>query len=654
MAKTYKGALSLEWYNKQKSILLRCENDIKSDSDIPAPRINWVNKDEALFYEINEQEGVGITPYWVDRNDIRIKEARPLIFKKAWRAIPKDKPGTFAGVAIDWELQEIEEEDSLIENILIKGDSLLALNTLSKMLGVKPEDEKAKLIYIDPPFNTGGAFEYYDDNLAHSEWLTMLRDRLVLLKNLMRKDGFLFIHLDDSEVHYCKLLCDEIFGRSNFLSHITYERSGVAGLGQGGFLVNTTEHILFYRNYFYPDGNNVESYPLDFETIKRYSSILKNEGKKTLVREYKAKSNKKPVKVYEHEDFEIESISLKNFKERETEIRTFISKNVDKMFRENRVQKENAFQNDLIKNMDKSKLYSVEYTPSRGKFKDEKIRLYYFNQGLLSWLGQNSEVTDNDVVKFLKLTTLWDHQDIPKADIANEGKVYFPRGKKPENLLKRLLDLCTNENDLVIDCFGGSGTSFAVSHKMKRKWIGIEIGDQADTHIIPRIKAVLEGNDNLGISKKVNWQGGGAFKYYHLGPSIISVDDNGAPDFNWSLGVQFIQESFLSSYDYTRVPCIDLLQDNLFECEDIGPAIGIQQFGSRTRVAVVLLNPPNGLHTLLPYDELMLIYNKVKEHYLPEYINIFTNRGVEIAYDSKPDDMEVIKIPHAIFAELEK
>lgn len=530
MAKVYKGSLSLEWYNKQKSILTQKEQT--SSSDVSAPKINWVNKDEALFYEIGSEDGKGLSPFWVGRNDIRVKEARPLILQSTYVAIPKDRPGTIPGTDQIWEIKESKQDDPAIENMLIKGDNLIALNTLKKHFENKTESEKVKCIFIDPPFNTGGAFDFYDDNVTHSEWLTMLRDRLVVLKEFLREDGFIVVHLDDSEVHYCKVLMDEIFGRVNFISHVTYERSGVAGLGQSGFLVNTTEHILLYKNLFNPDGKNIETYPLDYNTIKRYNRILRKEGDKELIKEFTSKSNKQPVKIYKHKDFEIETVSLQGFDSREKEIREIYARNLDKLFRGNQIQKENSFQLDLISNMDKENLYSVEYIPSRGKFKDEKTRLYYFNQELLSWLGDNSEAIEGDIVKSLKLTTLWNHEDIPKADIANEGNVPFPRGKKPENLLKRIFDLFTNEGDLILDCFGGSGTSFAVAHKMKRKWIGIEIGNHADTHIVPRLKSILLNQDPLGITKKVEWTGGGSFKYYTLGPSIISLNNEGQGDFN--------------------------------------------------------------------------------------------------------------------------
>lgn len=200
MAKKYKGSFSLEWYNKQKSILIRSREDIIMASDIPAPKINWINKEDALFYEINDIEGKGLTPFWVDRNDIRVKEARPLILQKTFKAIERDVEGTLPGTTRKIEIQENSEEDPSVDNILIKGDNLLALNTLKKIFNNKQEEEKVKCVYIDPPYNTGSAFEHYDDNLAHSEWLTMFRDRVEKLKDLLQEGGYIFVQLDDSEV----------------------------------------------------------------------------------------------------------------------------------------------------------------------------------------------------------------------------------------------------------------------------------------------------------------------------------------------------------------------------------------------------------------------------------------------------------------------
>jgi adenine-specific DNA-methyltransferase len=186
------------------------------------------------------------------------------------------------------------------------------------------------------------------------------------------------------------------------------------------------------------------------------------------------------------------------------------------------------------------------------------------------------------------------------------------------------------------------------------KWIGVEVGNHADTHIVKRLHNVLDNSDKSGISKVVGWQGGGSFKYYHLGPSIITFNDKGEADFSWSLGKSFLEESFLSSYDYTLVADTSFLSADLFADKATLPKIGVQQVGSKTRVAVVSLNAPDGPQPTISFDELRSLYAALKAKFAPQYINVFTNRGVELAYDSKPDDLEVFKIPHAIFAELEK
>ncbi len=409
--------------------------------------------------------------------------------------------------------------DSDTENMIIHGDNLLALKALEQDF-----TGKIKCVYIDPPFNTGQAFDNYEDNLEHSIWLNLMNQRLKIIYKLLKNDGLIWVHLDDSEVHYCKVLLDQIFLRQNFVSHITYERSGVAGLGQGGFLVDTTEHILFYKKSTLPDKYIYGYYDLELKTIKRYTKKLVSKGNRTLVREFNSKSNGLPVKVYKHIDFEIESISLKNFKSRESEIRALYAANLKKLFRGNRVQKENAFQNDLIREMDKKNLYSVDYTPSRGKYKNIKTTLYYYNAELLSWLGDNAHTSEGKIVKRQKLTTFWGHADIPKADIANEGGIKFPRGKKPENLLKRILEISTEKEDWILDSFLGSGTTAAVAHKMGRKYIGIELGEQAYTHCQPRLKRITDGDDTTGISKSTNWKGGGGFKFYTLAPSLLKKD----------------------------------------------------------------------------------------------------------------------------------
>lgn len=247
MSKTYKGSLTLDWYNKQKSIL--SANSLQlNGTEIPAPKINWVNKDEALFFEISDNEGLGIQPYWVDRNDIRVKEARPIIFQKVYKAIQKNKIGTIPGTDTYFEIEEHEADDASVENILIKGDNLLALNTLKKIFENKPDEAKIKCIYIDPPYNTGSAFENYDDSsLKHSEWLTLIRDRLVLLRDLLQNSGTICVSIDNHESSYLQILMDDIFGKGNRKNIITVKRGSVTGakvINPG--LVNISEFILVY------------------------------------------------------------------------------------------------------------------------------------------------------------------------------------------------------------------------------------------------------------------------------------------------------------------------------------------------------------------------------------------------------------------------
>ena len=407
------------------------------------------------------------------------------------------------------------------KNMLIHGDNLIALRSLEADF-----TGKVKCIYIDPPFNTGQSFEHYDDDVEHSIWLDLMAKRLRILYRLLEENGLLWIHLDDTEVHYCKIILDEIFMRRNFVSHITYERSAVAGIGQGGYLVNTTEHILLYKKGSLPEKNNQSYEELGMNIMKRYNKYVSDFGSRELVREFVAKSNGKTVRIYKHTGFKIQSISLKNASEREPELRTEFASHLDTLFRGNRVQKENEFQNDIISELEKNGFYSMDYIPSRGKNEGQQTTLYYYNCELLSWLRDTTSVNEEGMLtKSTKMTTLWKHSEIPKADIANEGGVYFPRGKKPEQLLKRIIEMSTEPGDIVLDSFLGSGTTAATAHKLGRQWIGIEMGEQAYTHCKQRLDSVIDGTDQLGISKTIGWKGGGGYHFYELAPSLLVKSD---------------------------------------------------------------------------------------------------------------------------------
>lgn len=408
------------------------------------------------------------------------------------------------------------------ENMLIHGDNLLALKALeSKYAG------QVKCIYIDPPYNTGAAFEHYDDNLEHSIWLNLMYQRILILHRLLSSDGTLWISIDNTEGHYLKVICDEVFKRDNFVADITYEKSNVSGLGQGGVLVNTGEKLLVYKKNDITFNEVLGTELLSLKTMKRYKKILKAKGTKELIEEFPAPSNGLPVKIYKHSDYEVVSISLRDFKNREKEIRQEYLENFDTVFRTYVIQQENEFQNALMSKMEKGTLYSVEYTPNRGKHQGQYTTLYYFNAELCAWLKDTAFLRNNQIVKTTRLSNVWKNDDIPKADLGNEGGVAFPRSKKPERLLERIIKMASNPGDLVLDSFLGSGTTAAVAHKMGRRYIGVEMGMHAYTHCKKRLDSVIAGLDKTGVSKSYNWQGGGGYRFYELAPSLINEDPFG-------------------------------------------------------------------------------------------------------------------------------
>lgn len=414
--------------------------------------------------------------------------------------------------------------DPNTENMLIHGDNLLALKALEQQYA-----GQVKCIYIDPPYNTGAAFEYYDDNLEHSIWLDLMYQRLRILYNLLSNDGSLWISIDNSEGHYLKVICDEIFSRNCFVADITYEKSSVSGLGQGGTFFNTGEKILVYKRGNISFNEVLGTAVLELKTMKRYNKILVGTGEKILVDEFNAASNGLPVKIYKHSNYEVRTVSLANYVKREPEIRKEYYDNFDGMFRTYVIQQENEFQNSLMRQMTKNSLYSVEYTPNRGKNKDMLTTLYYYNAELCAWLKDTAFIEGKDIVKTIRLSNVWKNDDIPKSDLGNEGGVNFPRGKKPEKLLERILSLASNPNDLILDSFLGSGTTAAVAHKMGRRWIGIELGNHCYTHCKPRLDKLIDGDDKSGVTKSYNWQGGGGYKFYELAPSLIEKDKYGNP-----------------------------------------------------------------------------------------------------------------------------
>jgi len=410
------------------------------------------------------------------------------------------------------------------DNLLIKGDNLLALKALERHFA-----GKIKCIYIDPPFNTGNAFEYYDDGLEHTIWLSIMKARLEILKKLLvREDGVIFVHIDNAEIGYLRVLMDEILGRRNFLSQIAWERSGAAGIGQGAtYAINTTEYILVYARSF--EDINLDRFrvggTIQAKTMKQYNKILINAGKRKLIHQFTAKSNGEPVQIYKHTAFEIGRISFRNFEQREDEIHSLYAQHFQTIFRTTNPQRENTFQQELISKMENG-LYTVDYIPSRGKFQGQPTTLYYYNEELFCWLWETAELRGSEVVKLINMTDFWSREEIPATGIASEGGVNMKRGKKPEALVQRIIESTTELGDWVLDSFLGSGTTAAVAHKLGRKWVGVEIGEHAETLCLPRLKRVVSGEDQTGISKQVGWKGGGGFRYCVLGESLFAKDED--------------------------------------------------------------------------------------------------------------------------------
>ncbi len=426
-------------------------------------------------------------------------------------------------------------------NILIHGDNLLSLKAL-----LKDYTNQVKCIYIDPPYNTGSAFENYDDNLEHSTWLSLMKPRLELLRELLTNDGVIFIQIDDNEQAYLSVLCDEVFGRNNFINMISVKAkasSGASGGGEDRKLKKNVEYILVYSksDQFKKFKPIYKKVPLESYIFVRkmdgvnfaYKSVLIKEGHKQYIGETEA-GNGDSIKIYEIFDYEIKSVSQLS---KELNISEFdvYNKYIESIFTlENAQTSIRQRIRDFVGEDDK--YYIAEYVPISGKNKGNEIEVGFMGntKRLVSFLKNTVSIEDDGIYKLEKVGTLWD--DLSWSSVHLEGSVRFPNGKKPEILINRILEMATDEGDLVLDSFLGSGTTIAVAHKMNRKWIGIEMGEQVYTHCKERLDSIIDGDDSSGITNLVNWKGGGGYKFYELAPTLIKEDNFGQtiinPEYN--------------------------------------------------------------------------------------------------------------------------
>ncbi|MBP9772059.1 MAG: site-specific DNA-methyltransferase [Candidatus Pacebacteria bacterium] len=370
-------------------------------------------------------------------------------------------------------------------NMLIQGDNLDALKALLPYY-----TGKVKCIYIDPPYNTKSAFEHYNDNLEHSQWLAMIYPRLELLREFLSEEGSLWVSIDDKEGHYLKVIMDEIFGRSQFVANIVwqkrYSRENREAIG------DVHEYILVYAKR-----------PEKFKAIRNLVPPTDEQAKVYRNTNNDPRGRWRPIPMTAQEGhatpdqfYAIETPSGKVHRPPQGRCWGLARSTYDRLLAEGRI-----------------------YFGKKGNSQPNIIRYLSEVPGMAPWTWWPS--------------TEVGHTDESKKEIhALFGKVQAFDSPKPERLMQRIVHISTNPGDLVLDSFLGSGTTAAVAHKMGRQWIGIEMGDHAETHCAVRLQKVIDGEQG-GISESVGWKGGGGFRFYRLGDPVF--DETG----HVSSGIRF-------------------------------------------------------------------------------------------------------------------
>lgn len=377
-------------------------------------------------------------------------------------------------------------DKDIFDNRLIFGDNLLALKALEQEF-----TGEIKCIYIDPPYNTGSAFEQYDDGIEHSLWLSLMRDRLELLHKLLAKEGSIWIQIDDNEHAYLKVLMDELFGRRHFIGTVIWQKK-YAAKSDSKYLSESHDYILGYAKDL--ASCSLLRLPKTEEQNKRYTN-----------RDGDSRGPWKAENVLRAEarDYAIYPVRTPSGRE-----------------------------------VMPPKGASWRYTRERMAELIADNRIWFGIKGDSRPAEKRflAEVTDS-----MPATTIWLHGEVGHNDEAKrEAKALTDEQAlfatpKPERLISRILTIATNPGDLVLDSFAGSGTTGAVAHKMGRRWIMVELGEHCHTHIIPRMRKVIDGEDSGGITKAVDWKAGGGFRYYRLAPSLLEQDKWG----NWVISKKF-------------------------------------------------------------------------------------------------------------------
>lgn len=379
--------------------------------------------------------------------------------------------------------------DPAADNLIIQGDNLLALKALLPFYR-----SRVKCIFIDPPYNTQSAFEQYDDKLEHSQWLSMMHSRLVLLRDLLSDDGSIWITLDDNEAHYCKVLMDEIFGRGCFIADIAWKRRD--GAPNDRKIGSTYDHVLVYAR-------------------SRGSKAGKTRAEEKFNLMRRTEKADSQYQLYE-EPF--------GFDERGPFRKVDSTGNA----------KGGRHVESLVYPV-KNPFTGVEVWPRKGRCwvysKEDMLRMVAerrFFWGKDGTAGTPMrKLFKSEAKPGMSAPTIWDDVGL-NQHAAREIELIFGEKAsfetpKPEGLMQRILEIATNPGELVLDSFLGSGTTAAVSHKTGRRYIGIELGEHAKSHCIRRLEKVIEGEQG-GISEVVGWNGGGGFRFYTLGEPVFDAD----------------------------------------------------------------------------------------------------------------------------------
>ena len=438
-------------------------------------------------------------------------------------------------------------------NMLIHGDNLLALQALkNEFAGC------VKCIYIDPPYNTGSAFEYYDDGIEHSIWLSLMRERLNLLYDLLSRDGYIFVQIDDNECAYLTLLMDEVFGRENRINTICVNMSNLSGVKitsaiNGKRFPKIKEYILLYAK-------DKGAAPLRIPRIakdkwdKEYNLIIPE-----MTREMSEQYEKGDVESIKDVLSQLSIVSLKKYM-----VELGIEDSDDNWKYDNAYRifasKPNAALLNRAKDIDFDNLVGIVSNASG----TEKLIKTDFNRetktARIELVCANTNST----------TFLGDHWPdiVTTGGVGQEGNVSFPNGKKPEKLISRIIECSTLPNDIVLDSFLGSGTTAAVAHKMKRRYIGVEMGEHAYSHCYIRLKNVIDGNDSTGVTKKYNWIKGGGFKFFELAPSLLKKDTRGNLVINKEYNADMLSAAMAKHQGFVYQPSSDIFWKQGYSSEN--------------------------------------------------------------------------------------